>query len=106
MAYGTGFIPRSIEHFIVLEWDITRGYRNLTLPINYQEYHDLLLVPMNGSNEWDFILPTAVLANGLTAYGSNQNNRISFDPTTRTFTRVGNTDARRIDRYVYAELRL
>ena len=104
MAYGDGFVPSSVEHFVILEWDISRSYEALVLPINYQEYHDLLIVPRRGNNEFDYIFPTSVLAQGITDYGSGGNNRISFDPATRTMSRVGSGQAR-INGFVYAELR-
>ena len=99
----------SRERRVLLAWNVTRVYADITLPADYQDYREFVYGSMNVTNVeyFDRAIPIAALVNytqGNDGLGWNQADRIRFNPTTRVISRAI-TGSTRLERFTYAELR-
>ena len=108
-----GYEPAEINRkpLVLLTWDETRSYADVTLPINYTDYRMIRLIGHRGTNELtDLVFPTIALQDSNRdvsgndgVLGENNSEGIRFNRTSRVISRRTSTSAG-ILRFVYGEL--
>ena len=107
-----GYEPAEVQRkpLVLLAWDESRAYADVTLPANYADYRFIRMVLEVTDLERPYITyPTTALQDperdqtgNRGQLGVGQQDKFTFNRTTRVISRIASTNS--IDRFLYMEL--